>query len=121
MSQSLTVPSLIPAARVAPSGENDILEILSVCPCNVVRVFPVSTSHKVTFPDVPPKRSTDAEASVAPSGENAIDPALSVALRLNISMSSPVSRFQSLIPRHDPPARTLPSGEKATEKLFPYV
>ena len=59
-----TVSSPPPLASVLPSGENDTLKTLSVCPVRVRIGLPVVASHRRTV------LSLLALASVLPSGEN---------------------------------------------------
>ena len=63
--QRRTVWSLLPDARVRPSGENTTAWTALECPLSVSRSFPVATSHNCTFP----RRL--ARARVLPSGEKA--------------------------------------------------
>ena len=73
-SQSLIVPSDDAEARVVPSGAKDIDRTIRSCPPRVTFFSPVAASHMWTLPFVVPAR----EASVEPSGENAIPQTASV-------------------------------------------
>ena len=72
MSQSFTVLSPEPEARVFPSGLHATLETLSVCPCKVDSSLPVAGSQSFTV------LSLLAVARVCPSGANATEDTASV-------------------------------------------
>src|SRR5271166_4684091 len=108
-SQSFTVLSPEPEARVFPSGLHATLRTKSVCPCKVFSSLPVAASQSFTV------LSPEPEARVFPSGLHAtlekIPPVFS---------SLPVAASQSFTVRSkEPEARVFPSGLQATLQTAP--
>src|SRR5262249_30995209 len=119
VSQSSTVPSLLPEASSLPSGQKARLCTQVMCPRKGFNAFPLHRSHRRTDPLEPSK------ASNLPSGERATDLASEYFAR-NRSNSLPVAtshkerkgEFAYMYSLRLPlwltiTTSTLPSGEKA--------
>src|SRR5271165_5703387 len=114
-SQSFTVLSPEPEARVFPSGLHATLRTKSVCPCKVFSSLPVAASQSFTV------LSPEPEARVFPSGLHAT---LQTALECPCKVFSnlPVAASQSFtVWSTEPEARVFPSGLHATLEKIPPV
>src|SRR5207253_1762227 len=123
--QKRTSPSLSPAARLWPSGENDTAHTGLSC-AKLARSVPLATSHSLTI------RSIPADARVFPSGENAkvITPLLLLEMlppapsRSANSMAAFFchvlgSRRVTVLAFSSPTANTVPSGGNARQRTGP--
>jgi hypothetical protein len=103
-SQSLTVISSDPDARVWPSGENATAQTIFEWPMSVQRVTPVVESQSLII------LSSDPDARVSPSGENATA-LTSSEWPSSVLLVTPVVEPKSLaLPSRDPDASVVSSG-----------